>query len=314
MKPRSVSDAKADAVKFQIFKAEKLYSKNTPNISSLKDQNVFELIRNIETPREWIGELADYCRDSNIIFLATPFDFEAVDILNEYSLAFKVASFEIVDLELIKYASQKGKPMIMSTGMATQSEIEDAVKTVNETGNPDVVLLHCTSMYPSPEEIINLKVIKTMKNVFDVPIGFSDHTTGIHIPLAAVVTGACIIEKHYTLDRTMKGPDHSFALEPNELKNMVSNIRDYESAQGDGEIKGPSDLEREEVFHIGRRSIHAKTTIKKGEMITRNMLIVKRPSYGISPKSIDELVGHIAKEEIKEDQWITWGMVKKKHS
>ena len=302
------AEAKADAVKFQIFKAESLYSKYTPEFSYLKGQNTYELIKSIETPREWIKELAEYCKSKNIIFFASPFDFEAIDILDKYVPAFKIASFEITDLELLKYAAEKGKPMIISTGMANLGEIEDAITAIRSVGNENIILLHCNSLYPTPVEIANLRAIETMRTAFKVPVGFSDHTLGIHIPIAAVAMGACLIEKHFTLDRTLPGPDHSFAIEPDELKEMVRCIREVEKAKGSG-IKEKSDLESEEMYVKARRSIHAKVDIPKGTKITRDMLIIKRPGYGIKPKFIDMVVGREAKKDIREDEWVTWDAV-----
>jgi len=302
------AEAKADAVKFQIFKAESLYSKYTPEFSYLKGQNTYELIKSIETPREWIKELAEYCKSKNIIFFASPFDFEAIDILDKYVPAFKIASFEITDLELLKYAAEKGKPMIISTGMANLGEIEDAITAIRSVGNENIILLHCNSLYPTPVEIANLRAIETMRTAFKVPVGFSDHTLGIHIPIAAVAMGACVIEKHFTLDRTLPGPDHSFAIEPDELKEMVRCIREVEKAKGSG-IKEKSDLESEEMYVKARRSIHAKINIPKGTKITRDMLIIKRPGYGIKPKFIDMVVGREAKKDIREDEWISWDAV-----
>ena len=302
------AEAKADAVKFQIFKAESLYSKYTPEFSYLKGQNTYELIKSIETPREWIKELAEYCKEKNIDFLASVFDFEAIDILDKYVPAFKIASFEITDLELLKYAAEKGKPMIISTGMANLGEIEDAITAIRSVGNENIILLHCNSLYPTPVEIANLRAIETMRTAFKVPAGFSDHTLGIHIPIAAVAMGACVIEKHFTLDRTLPGPDHSFAIEPDELKEMVRGIREVEKAKGSG-IKEKSDLESEEMYVKARRSIHAKINIPKGTKITRDMLIIKRPGYGIKPRFIDMVVGREAKKDIREDEWISWDAV-----
>ncbi len=299
------AESGADAVKFQIYNAETLYSKYTPEFSYLKGQNVYELIKDIETPREWIKELAGYCETRNIIFLATPFDFEAVDLLDKYVPAFKIASFEITDLELLQYAAEKGKPMIISTGMANLGEIEDAITAIKSVGNEDIVLLHCNSLYPTPAEVVDLKAMATMKTAFKVPVGFSDHSLGIHIPIAAVAMGACAIEKHFTLSREMKGPDHSFAIEPAELREMVRCIREVEKAKGTG-IKEKSELESEEMYVKARRSIHAKVDIPKETKIRRDMLIIKRPGYGIKPKFIDIVVGRAATKDIKEDEWITW--------
>jgi N-acetylneuraminate synthase/N,N'-diacetyllegionaminate synthase len=300
-------EAGADAVKFQIFKAQDLYSKYTPEFSYLKGKNTYELIKSIETPRKWIKELAKYCEEKNITFLASAFDFEAVDHLDKYVPAFKIASFEITDLELVKYAAEKGKPMIISTGMANLGEIEDAINAIKSVGNDDIILLHCNSLYPTPVEIANLKAIETMRTAFKIPIGLSDHTLGIHIPIAATAMGACVIEKHFTLDRTLPGPDHSFAIEPDELKEMVRCIREVEKAKGNG-LKKKSGLESEEMYIKARRSIHAKVDIPKGTRITRDMLVIKRPGYGIKPKFIAIVIGRDAKKDIKEDEWITWNM------
>jgi N-acetylneuraminate synthase/N,N'-diacetyllegionaminate synthase len=301
-------EAGADAVKFQIFQAENLYSKYTPEFSYLKGKNTYELIKSIETPRAWIKELVRYCEKKNIDFLASAFDFEAVDILDKYVPAFKIASFEVVDLELMKYAAEKGKPMIISTGMANLSEIEDAISAIKSVGNEDIVLLHCNSLYPTPVEVVNLRAMETMKTAFKVPVGFSDHTLGIYISIAAAAMGACVIEKHFTLDRSLPGPDHSFAIEPDELKEMVKCIRDVEKARGSG-IKEKSELESEEMYIKARRSIHAKVNIPKGAKITRDMLVIKRPGYGIKPKFIDVVIGREAKRDIKEDEWIIWAMI-----
>ncbi|MCK4733487.1 MAG: N-acetylneuraminate synthase family protein [Methanophagales archaeon] len=302
------TEAKADAVKFQIYKAESLYSRYTPEFSYLKGQNVYELIKDIETPREWLKELAEYCEAKNIIFLATPFDFEAVDILDKYVPAFKIASFEITDLELLKYVAAKGKPMIISTGMANLGEVEAAITAIKSVGNEDIILLHCNSLYPTPVEIVNLKAIETMRTAFKMLVGFSDHTFGIHIPIAAVAICACVIEKHFTLDRSLPGPDHSFAIEPDELKEMVRCIREVEKGKGNG-IKEKSELESEEMYINARRSIHANVNIPKGTKISRDMLIIKRPGYGIKPKFIDFVVGRRAKRDIREDEWINEDIV-----
>jgi len=301
------ANAGVDAVKFQTFKAEKLYSKKTPKFS--KDKvSPFDLIKSIELPREWHKELFEYTEKKGLHFFSSPFDYEAVDQLDEIGVpAFKIASFEIVDLELLKYISQKKKPIILSTGMASIEEIEEAIDAIKSQGNDKIILLHCNSMYPAPVDIVNLNAIKTMQSAFQIPIGFSDHTLGIHIPISAVVVGAKVIEKHITLDRKMKGPDHNFAIEPDELKQMVQNIRDVEKALGTG-IKNVS-KEEKEMYEKGRRSIIALENIPKGTKITREMLIVKRPGYGIKPKFIDNVIGKIAKKVIKADDWLTWDLI-----
>ncbi len=240
--------------------------------------------------------------------MSSPFDFEAVGELDKIGVpGFKVASFEITDLELLKYIAKKKKPMILSTGMATLGEIEEALEVIRSQGNDDIILMHCNSLYPSPFKIVNLNAINTLSMAFQIPIGFSDHTTGIHISIAAVAKGSKVIEKHFTLDRKMKGPDHSFAIEPDELKQLVKNIRDVEKATGTG-IKERS-KEEQEMYEKGRRSIIAAQDIPKGMRITRNMLIIKRPGYGIQPKFLDIVIDREAKVDIKAEQWITWDMI-----
>jgi len=298
------TEAGADAVKFQTFKAEKLYSKRTPKFSK-DDVKPFDLIKSIELPREWHQELMNYANEKNVHFISSPFDYEAVDELDKIGVpAFKVASFEITDLDLLKHIAKKKKPVILSTGMANVEEIQEAIDAIKSQDNEHIILLHCNSLYPTPANVVNLNAINTMYDTFKVPIGFSDHTTGIHIPIAAVAKGAKVIEKHFTLDRKMKGPDHHFAVEPDELKQMISNIRDIEKAAGSG-IKEAS-KEEQEMYEKGRRSIIAIQDIKKGTKITRGMLIIKRPGYGIKPKHLDELLGKTAKKDIKAEQWITW--------
>jgi sialic acid synthase SpsE len=300
--------AGASAVKFQIFSADTLYSRFTPGFTYLKRKDIHAFIREIETPRVWIPELADYCAKHSIQFLASPFDFEAIDLLEPYVRAYKIASFEIGDLELLRYAAGKGKPLILSTGMANLGDVEDALDAIRSEGNDEIVLLHCNSLYPAPVEIVNLKALETMRRVFRCPVGFSDHTLGIHIPLAAVAMGAVVIEKHFTLSRTMEGPDHGFSLEPGELAEMIRQIRDVERAKGTG-IKECSSAECEEMYEKARRSIHARKEILPGTPITRDMLVVKRPGYGIAPKFIDLVIGRRARRIIREDEWIDWEMV-----
>lgn len=299
--------AGVDAVKFQTFKAEKLYSKKTPKFSKDKIKP-FDLLKSIEMPRKWHKDLFAYTKKKGLHFLSSPFDLEAVDELDNIGApAFKIASFEIVDHELLKHAAKKGKPMIISTGLANIGEIEEAIDVIRAEENDDIILLHCASMYPSPVEIMNLKAIQTMSCSFQIPIGLSDHSLGIHISLAAVAMGAKVIEKHFTLDRTMPGPDHNFAIQPDELSQLVSDIRDIERALGTG-IKDKSDNEQE-MYEKARRSIIALTDIPKGSKITKNKLIIKRPGYGIKPKYIDIIIGREAKVDIKADQWITWDMI-----
>ncbi len=298
------AEAGVDAVKFQTYKAENLYSKHAPKFSK-DDINPFDLIKANELPREWHRELFAYAASKKVHFLSSPFDYDAVDDLDVVGVpAFKVASFELIDLELLKHIAQKKKTILLSVGLATLGEIEEALHAIRSQGNNDIILLHCASLYPAPVEIVNINAIQTLSKAFQIPIGFSDHTLGIHIAIAAVAMGACVIEKHFTLDRTMKGPDHSFAIEPDELKQLVKNIRDVEKAMGSG-VKVRSKAEQE-MYEKGRRSIIAAQDIKQGTKIKRDWLIVKRPGYGIKPKYIETILGRTAKRDIKKDEWITW--------
>ena len=305
------AEAGADAVKFQTYTGAGLYSKETPRFEYLDDdRSPTELLESLALPREWQPELAEYARSRGLAFFSTPFDDDAVDSLAAVGVpAMKIASFEIVDLPLIRKASAVGVPIILSTGMATYGEIEDALDAVRQTGNPEVALLRCASVYPAPPEIMNLRAMKTMQHAFGVPVGLSDHTTGISIPTAAAALGAEVIEKHFTLDRRMEGPDHPFALEPNELRAMVKAVRDVEAGLGNGRLEGPSELEAVEMYRLGRRSVVAAVAIPAGTTITREMLTTKRPGYGVKPKDIDLLVGRAARLDIEEDAVITLDLV-----
>lgn len=304
----------ADAVKFQTYSAETIYSKKTPMASYLKNKNLVEegetlwdIIKRIEIPREWHKGLNNYCNKKGIMFLSTPFDIKAVDELEEVDMkAYKIASFEITHLPLLEYVSKTGKPIILSTGMANLSDIETALEVIYKHGNNQVVLLHCAINYPPRYEDLNLRAMETMRQAFQLPVGFSDHTLGITSDIAAVALGACVIEKHLTLDRTLPGPDHPFALEPDELKAMVDSIRNTEKALG-SPIKKHTEAEKE-LYRIGRRSLVAACNIPKGTIITKDMIDVKRPGYGIPTKMIDVVIGKMAKVDIEEDDIITWEM------
>ncbi|PIE54678.1 MAG: N-acetylneuraminate synthase [Dethiosulfovibrio peptidovorans] len=299
--------AGADAVKFQIYSADTMYSKKTPMHSGY-DKDLHTLISEIETPRDWLPGLAAYCQEKGILFFATPFDHQAIEELDEVSDFFKIASFELVDLDLIEHCASKGKPMIVSTGLATMAEIEDVYRACRKAGNEQVVFLQCASAYPAPPHIMNLRSMETIRRAFGTLVGLSDHTPGVHVSVAAVAMGASVVEKHFTLDRTMEGPDHPFAIEPDELLELVRQIRDVESAMGDGRKLGPSQEEME--FYLkARRSLHAAADIPRGTTITREMIVCKRPGYGIAPKHRNLVVGRTAAVDIEADQWITWEMV-----
>ena len=305
------AEAGADAVKFQVYTGSGLYSTKTPSFKYLEDErSPSELLDEIALPREWLPELSEHARARGLAFFATPFDDEAIEALSAIGVpAMKIASFELVDLPLIRQAAAVGAPIILSTGMATYGEIDDALAAVAETGNSEVALLRCASVYPAPAGIMNLKAMETMRSAFGVPVGLSDHTTGIAVPTAAAALGAELLEKHFTLSREMQGPDHPFALEPEELRAMVSAVREAESALGSGRLEGPSDEEADEMYRLARRSVVAASSIPAGTAITREMLTTKRPGYGVRPKDIELLVGRHARVDIELDDVITWEMV-----
>ncbi len=306
------AEAGADAVKFQTYSAETLYSKKTPKFSYLEKQtskDTWQLIKDVELPREWQGELQAWARKRGIMFFSSPFDYQAVDELEALDVpVYKIASFEIVDLPLIRYAAAKGRPMIISTGLATYEDVHDAVETCRGVGNKDIVLLQCASLYPAPPARINLRAMETIRRAFGVPVGLSDHTRGIHVAGAAVAMGACCVEKHFTLSRSLPGPDHPFATEPDELKAMVRQIREIEEALGDGRKVGPAP-EEAEMHQKARRSLIAARAIPKGTRIERDMIAIKRPGFGIRPKLIDLVVGRVAKVDIEEDTVLTWDLL-----
>lgn len=292
-------DAGVDAVKFQIFKAEELSA----------DKKVQGVLKKFEFTREWVQELSEYAKRKNIIFLATPFDVEAVDLLDGIDVpAFKIASGDLTDLPLIKYIAEKGKPIILSVGLGSLEEIRDALEVIHSTKNRDVALLHCVVNYPAKPEDVNLNVIKTLKQ-FHVPVGFSDHTMEISVPIAAVALGACIIEKHFTIDRKLEGPDHSYALDPKELKDMVEGIKTVENALG-SEIKQVAESERKGLVSA-RRSIHASMDISKGTTITQDMIKIVRPCTGIEPKYLNKILNTKAKKNILKDDVIIWNDLEK---
>jgi sialic acid synthase SpsE len=306
------SEAGADAVKFQTYSAETLYSRRTPDFSYLKaltDRSTWQLIKDIELPREWQAELAAEARKRGILFMSTPFDRQAVDELDALGVpAFKIASFEIVDLPLVRYAAVRGRPMIISTGLADYEDVQDVVSACRSEGNDHVVLLQCASLYPAPPSRINLRAMETMRRAFGVPVGLSDHTLGIHVSVAAAALGASVIEKHYTLSRQLEGPDHPFAIEPGELRDLVRQVREVEAALGDGRKLGPAPDELE-MHQKARRSLVAACAIPRGVVIGPEMLTIKRPGFGIKPKHAALVIGRVARRDIDEDEVVTWDML-----
>ena len=304
------SDAGADAVKFQTFKAEHLVSKNAQKAAYQKkatdsEESQFDMLKKLELDLDTHIKLIDYCKSKNIIFLSTPFDHDSISLLDSLGLdIFKIPSGEITNLPYLREIGRLSKKVILSTGMADIGEIEDALDVLVEAGtlNSDITVLHANTMYPTPMEDVNLRAMVTIGNTFDVPYGYSDHTLGIEVDIAAVAMGASIIEKHFTLDKTMEGPDHKASLEPNELKDMVKAIRNIELALGSS-VKKPSKSEKPNI-DIARKSIVVKYDIKKGDTLTEKNLTTKRPGTGISPMRWDEVVGNIVSQDYKEDDLI----------
>ncbi len=306
------ADAGADAVKFQTYSGA-LYSTKTPGFKYLEpttDLSPSELLEDIALPRGWQPELAAYAAERRIHFFSTPFDLDAVRELDALGVpVLKIASFEIVDPGLISAAAATGRPLIISTGMAVLGEIEDALAAAAAGGAPAVGLMQCTSTYPAPADRMNLRAMATMERAFHVPVGLSDHSLGIAVPIAASALGAAFVEKHYTLDRTLPGPDHSFALEPDELTAMVSGIREAQAALGDGRKDGPNPEEREEMYGLARRSLIAARDLPAGTVLEAGMVTTKRPGFGIAPKHLDLVLGRALKIDVEEDEILLWDML-----
>lgn len=298
----------ADIVKFQTCKAENVISRYADKaeyqkVTTGEADSQLEMVRKLMLTYEEYGKLKEYCDEKGIEFLSTAFDLPSVDYLHSIGMRrWKIPSGEITNLPLLIKIAKLGEPIIMSTGMSELSEVEDAIKVLKENGAGEITILHCTTEYPAPYEDVNLKAIDTMKETFGLPVGYSDHTKGLEIPVAAVARGACVIEKHFTLDRNMEGPDHKASIEPDELKQMVDMIRHVEVAIGDGIKKvSPSELKNQD---IARKSIIAKTAIKTGDVFTEENITTKRPGSGINPMKWFDLLGKTAKHDYQEDYLI----------
>ncbi|MCK5579890.1 MAG: N-acetylneuraminate synthase [Candidatus Omnitrophica bacterium] len=298
----------ADAVKFQTFHAESLavpqaqkadYQKET----TAAEESQVDMLKRLELSQDAHKELLAYCQRKGILFLSTAFDLKSVDLLNDLGVEiFKIPSGEITNLPLLKHVAFKNKPMIVSTGMATLEEVEEMVAVLKACGNERFVLLHCVSCYPANVEDVNLKAISTLGKTFNVPVGYSDHTAGIEIALAATGMGVAVLEKHFTLDQSMEGPDHKASLNPGELKRMIQGIRNVEKAFGDG-IKKPAESEIVNL-HVVRKSLFAKEAIQKGDVFSEKNITAKRPAEGINPMKWDQVVGQKAKRDFKKEEMI----------
>jgi len=305
------AEAGADAVKFQTFKADQVVSASAPKAeyqlqTTQATESQLDMLRRLELSREAHRELQACCQKRGVLFMSTPFDEESADLLDELgATVFKISSGEITNWLLVEYIARKGKPVILSTGMSYFSEVDEAVRVVRNAGCDKLILLHCVSNYPADPADANLRAMQTMATVFQVPVGYSDHTPGIEVALAAVALGACVIEKHFTLDKNLPGPDHRASLEPHELQALVAGIRTVELALGDG-AKRPARSEMDNRL-IVRRSLAAALDISGGTFLRSDMLKALRPAGGISPTLVEHVVGRRVRRSLASGQLIDWG-------
>lgn len=307
----AAKDCGADCAKFQTFSTPKIVSEGGFSLMKLEGihgswgRTISEVFKDAEFPREWHQEIADYCKKVEIDFSTSPYDFEAVDLCQQLDVPFiKIGSGEITWLEMLEYIAHKGKPMILATGDATMSEIDEAVRTIESTGNRDLVLLQCITNYPSKIDSANVNVLKTYQSAFDVLTGYSDHSPGPVVALASVVLGGCVIEKHFTLNKADIGPDHPHSMNPVEFQLMVNYVREIERAMGSTR-KEVVEEERETVF-VQRRGLYAKHQIKAGQILSVDDIDVLRPALGIQPKFKKTIVGKTAKVDIEAGRPLFW--------
>jgi len=305
-------NAGADAVKFQTFKSEKLTvsdvkSPDYANKNLGKETNQLDMLKKYELEYTDFEKLKQYCDKKGIVFLSTPHSFDAIDFLEKLVSAYKFGSGDITNIPALKHAAEKGKPMILGTGMSTMQEVKTAVNAIKSVGNNQIVVLHCTTNYPSSSDEVNLNAMVSMKKELNCLVGYSDHTLSILVPSIAAVLGAVILEKHFTIDKKLPGPDHKASIEPEELKEMIKQIREAEKILGSFEKK-PTKSEGKNL-NLVRKSIVAKEKIEKGTEITEKMLDFKRPGTGIKPSEIDEIVGKKAKITIQKNEILKTDMV-----
>lgn len=299
--------AGADIIKFQTFNLDSIVSKfaemadyQKNNIGKIETQK--EMLKKINLSYEAFSELYNYCKQGGIRFLSTPFDIESIHFLNNKVPFWKIPSGEVTNYPYLVEIAKTGKPVVMSTGMCELQEIDEAIEVLKNNGTNDITLLHCNTQYPTPYKDVNLLAMETLRNRYKVKVGYSDHTNGIEVPIAAVALGAEVIEKHFTLDKNLPGPDHKASLEPYELAAMVSSIRNIEEALGSPN-KTVSDSERENIA-VARKSIVAAKSIKKGEILSENNITTKRPGTGLSPMCWNSVIGKIAIRDFQEDEEI----------
>jgi len=306
----TAKEAGADAVKFQTFKTEKIVGKFAMQADYQKDntgkeESQFDMVKRLELSYDEFSRLKAYCDERDIIFLSTPDEKDSLDFLVSLGVPLiKIGSGEITNFPYLKQVAMSGLPIIMSTGMSTLGEVDKALNVLQRSGNNSVTLLHCTTDYPTRFEDVNLKAMLTLKEAFKLPVGYSDHTLGNETAIAAVALGATVIEKHFTIDKDLEGPDHKASLNPEELKDFVRAIRNTEKLLGDG-IKKPSEREARISMNV-RRSIVAARDLKKGTLLEESMLDYKRPGTGVKPEFAYLMIGRKLKRDIKEDELILW--------
>lgn len=299
-----------DCIKFQTFRADSLVTRDAQKadyqIANTKnDDTQYQMLRKLELTYEDFSQLKKYCDEIQIDFMSTPFDEDSADMLNELGvMAFKISSGDITNKRLLEHVAKMNRPVILSTGMCTMQEVAEAVGWIENRGNSQITLLHCTSNYPTKYEEVNMNAMLSLADEFSYPVGYSDHTPGIVIPVMAVAMGATVIEKHFTLDRNMEGPDHRASLEPQELSMMADAIRKVEAAKGDG-IKKPAPGELS-TRDVARKSVVLCRTLEKGHVLKKEDLDIKRPGTGIPPKYLDQLPGRILRHDMEKDTLLHW--------
>jgi N-acetylneuraminate synthase len=307
------AEAGADAVKFQTFTAESLVTKDAPKAeyqlrTTNRSESQYEMLERLELSEPAHQSLMKEASEKGIMFLSTPFDEAGADLLNKLGIpAFKIASGEITNLPFLEHVAQKNRPVIVSTGMSNLAEVAAAVDCIKKTGNEQLILLHCVSAYPAAPADVNLRAMQTLRKEFGVPVGFSDHTLGFEITIAAVALGACVIEKHITLDRTLPGPDHAASLEPEDLKAMVRAIRTVEAALGQ-ESKQPTPSEAN-TSAVARKSLTAARDLSAGTILTKELIAIQRPGTGLSPAMRDDLVGRALRQSVRAGELLTLEML-----
>lgn len=308
----AAAEAGCDAAKFQTYSADTLYSRLAPRLTEMDSfqgddgrMTPHELISGLEMPRDWHKELAAHCAELGIQFMSTPFDLAAVEELAPFVTRHKIASYDLTNRPLLVACARAGKPLLLSTGHAYLGEIENALRWIADVDPAlSVTLLHCTSQYPTKPQDVNLRALSTIAHAFQRPVGFSDHTLEINVPVAAVALGACVIEKHFTRDRSQSGPDHGFALEPDPMSTMVRAIREVEAALGDG-IKAPRPAEAENR-HLARRSIHLLRDVPANHVLSDEDVIMLRPGTGIPPAELDTVIGRPTRRALPAGTALTW--------